>query len=349
MLFENVIQYQKAKQTLLDNNRDIDKTARILKNSQLFSNLSEGEIICQLAELNEGLGDTIMNFLSSSFGGDISKLKTVLTQMKEQELKFNREEYQIWNEFYRLMDDQKALDKDRENPHYQEMSRNMQQARNALNTRMKELTKTHNEIFDALEQRVRDLTKDSDRKKKYFNAQRATDVKETRSDRYDKVKSITAKSVNRAQDLEDFFNVRVSDLEKEREAARKKAEEELEKLRKTSTEAPEEETPRKKGVYEQEPEKGFYEELEGIKNTPGGYLTKRRHLEVLEDNIFKAIMNDDKKITQEKPHGELGEVARYNINQINNEVKKIIAQLEKAKASATSKSSTTPRTKTTTK
>lgn len=347
MLFENASQFQKAKQTLLENNRDIDKTARILIKSPLFNNLSEGEIISQLAELNEGLGDTIMNFLSSSFGGDISKLKTVLTQMKEQELKFNREEYQIWNEFYRLMDDQKALDKDKSNPTYQEMSRNLQQARNALNTRMKELTKSHNEIFDALEQRVRDLTKDSNRKKKYFNAQRATDVQETRNDRYEKVKSITAKSVNRAQDLEDFFNVKVTDVEKEREEARRKAEKEVEELRKTSTEAPKSEEPRKRGVYDQEPEKGFYEELESIKSTPGGYYAKKRALENLEDAIFKAVMDDDKKKTAENPHGELGETSRYNINQINTELQKIIKQLEKEKESATtSKTSSTTRSRT---
>lgn len=342
MLFENAAQFQKAKQTLLDNDGNIDKTVRILKKSPLFSNVSEGELICQLAELNEGLGDSIMNFLSGAFGGDISKLKTVLTQMKEQELKFNREEYQIWNEFYRLMDDQKALDKDRNNPSYQEMSRNIQQARNALNTRMKELTRSHNDIFDALEQRVRDLTKDSDRKKKYFNAQRATDVKETRSDRYDKVKSITAKSVNRAQDLEDFFNVRVSDLENDKENARKKAEKEVEILRKTSTEAPEEEIPRKRGVYDQEPEKGFNEKLQGIKTTPGGHDTKLRELDRLEDLIFNLVMEDDKKITTEKPYGDLGQIARYNLNQINKDLQTTKAHInrDKAKTSSSTKSST---------
>jgi hypothetical protein len=346
MLFENASQFQKAKQTLLENNRDINKTAYILKKSPLFSNLSEGEIISHLMELNEGLGDTIMNFLSSSFGGDVSKLKTVLTQMKEQELKFNREEYQIWDEFYKLTADQKALDKDKNNPNYQEMSRSLQQARNALNTRMKELTKTHNEIFDALEQRVRDLTKDSNRKKKYFNAQRATDVQETRNDRYEKVKSITARSVNRAQDLEDFFNVKVSDVEKEREEAKRKAEREVEILKKTSTEAPKSETPRKRGIYDQEPEKSFHEELESIKSTPGGYYAKRRALESLEDDIFKAIMNDDKNKTSENPHGELGETSRYNINQLNLEIQKITKELEKAYSST--KSGSTTRAKTTT-
>lgn len=333
MLFENASQYQKAKQTLLDNNRDVNKTVQILKKSPLFKDLSEGEIISQVAELNEGLGDTIMNFLSSAFGGDVSKIKTVLTQMKEQELKFNREEYEIYNEFYSLLQDQKALDKDKNNPDYQNLSRDIQQSRNALNTRMKELTKTHNEIFNALEEKIRDLVKDSNRKKKYFNAQRATDVLETKNDRYEKIKAVTAKSAARTQDLEDFFNVKVNDIEKDKNEAKNKAKEEVEKLSKTSTGSGES-SPRKEGVYDQEPEKGFHDKLEKIKNTPGGFYAKRRALMELESDIFKALMDNDATITPENPHGDLGEVARNNINKIYAELEKITKQLEKEKESA---------------
>ena len=64
MLFENAAQFQKAKQTRLENERDVNKSARILVKSPLFNDLSEGELISQLTELNEGLGDTIMNFLA---------------------------------------------------------------------------------------------------------------------------------------------------------------------------------------------------------------------------------------------------------------------------------------------
>jgi len=330
MLFENASQFQKAKETLLDNNRDINKTVAILKKSPLFSNVSEGELVCQLTELNEGLGDTIMNFLSSAFGGDISKLKTVLSQMKEQELKFNREEYEIYDQFYKLLQDQKALDKDKNNPDYRNLSRDIEQSRNALNVRMKELTKTHNEIFNALEEKVRDLTRDNNRKKKYFNAQRATDVLETKNDRYQKIKAITAMSSARTQDLEDFFNVRVHEIEKEKEEARRKAEEEVEKLKRTSTSAGES-APRKAGVYDQSPEKEFSEKLERIKSTPGGFYAKRRALMDLESDIFKTLMDNDSTITKENPHGDLGEISRQNINQIYLELEKITKELEKTK------------------
>lgn len=230
MLFENINQYEKAKNALLENNRDINKTAAALKKSPLFKNTSDGEIISQLAELNEGLGDTLTNFISKNFGGDISKLKTVLAQMKEQELKFNKEEYEIYNEFYSLLQDQKALDRDKNNPDYQNLSKEIQQSRNALNVRMKELTKTHNNIFNSLEERVKDLVKDSNRKKKYFNAQRANDVLETQNDRYNKIKDLTAKSSARSKELEDFFGVNIDDVKKDVDKSRAKVKTEEEKL-----------------------------------------------------------------------------------------------------------------------
>jgi hypothetical protein len=320
MLFENASQFQKAKQVLLENDRDIDKTARILKKSPMFSEISEGELICQLVELNEGLGDTIMNFLSGAFGGDVSKLKTVLTQMKEQELKYNREEYQIYDEFYNLLQDQKALDKDRENPNYQSLSRDIQQGRNALNLRFKELTKTHNEILSAFEQRVRDLTKDSNRKKKYFNAQRAVDVEETRSDRYEKTKAITARSVNRTKDLEDFFSVNLDDLKKESEEAKRKAEYEVEKLKRTTTTGSD---PR----VEDDPEQEFRKRFDLIKSTEAKYLTRRKAIFDLETEIYNIMMKNNSTITKENPHGDLGEENRSKLYDLYNEIEKYLEEL----------------------
>jgi hypothetical protein len=329
MLFENASQFQKAKQTLLENDRDINKTARILKNSPLFIDLSEGELISQLTELNEGLGDTIMNFLSSAFGGDISKLKTVLTQMKEQELKYNREEYQIWDEFYRLLEDQKALDKDRNNPNYQSLNRELQQSRNSLNLRLKELTKTHNEIFNALEERVRDLTKDSARKKTYFNAQRANDILETRTDRYEKQKAITARSSSRSKELEDFFNVSLSDLEKERNEAERKAKEQEEKLRRQTTTS--NENPHDVEEPSQMVEK-YKKKLKDISDFPGDiHYTKIRKLGDLQHEIVDVISDDNAKITSEKPHGDLGKDVRDELVRISNELTIKIRDLVKSK------------------
>lgn len=291
MLFENVNQYQKAKETLLENERNIDLTVSILKQSPIFSNLSEGEIISAVSQLNEGLGDTIANFIGGAFGGDISKIKTVLTQMKEQELKFNREEYEIYNEFYRTLQEQKALERDKENPNYQAMNKDIMQYRNGLNMRMKELTKSHDEIFNALEEKIKDLVGDNKRKKKYFNAQRATDVLETRNDRYEKIKAVTARSAERSNDLEKFFGVTVDDAKKEAEAAKTKANKEVSNLEKTQQVNPAA-TPSSKEVYTKDPQKSFFEKFENIRSSVGGFYSKRKDLTNLRDEIYKEMVSN---------------------------------------------------------
>ena len=288
MLFENVNQFQAAKRTLLENDRNVNYTVEVLKNSQLFSSLSEGEIILAVTELNEGLGDRIMNFLSGAFGGDVNSIKTVLTQMKEQELKYNSEEFQIYNEFYSLLQDQKALDRDKNNPSYQEFSNDIAQSRNGLNTRMKELNKAHGDIFDALETKVKDLVKDSNRKKKYFNAQRATDVLETKNDRYDKIKAVTAKSSRRSQELEDFFGVNTEQAKENVVQAQAKANQAVNALSKVAPVVPGS-TP-SRDVFDNDPEKGFYEDFQQISNSAGKPEDKLIELRLLEKAIFNHMM-----------------------------------------------------------
>jgi hypothetical protein len=294
MLFENLNQYQKAKQTLLENERDIDLTVNILKQSPIFLNLSEGEIISGVTQLNEGLGDTIANFIGGAFGGDISKIKTVLTQMKEQELKFNREEYETYNEFYRTLQDQKSLEMDKNNPNYQALNKDIMQYRNGLNMRMKELTKSHDEIFNALEGKIKDLVGDNKRKRKYFNAQRATDVLETRNDRYEKIKAVTARSAARSTDLENFFGVTVDDAKKDAEEAKTKANKEVDNLEKTQQVNPIA-TPTSKEKYSRDPQKTFFERFDKIRSSVGGFYSKRNDLTKLRDDIYNEMISDGGK------------------------------------------------------
>ena len=227
MLFENQKQFELAKRTLMNNEGDVITSIKELKESKEFKNMDNIKLSNAMYELNEGLGDSILNFIGDKLGGDISKIKTVLTQMKDQELKFNREELDIYENFYRVVQDQKALDKDHKNPNYEDLSKELKEARAGLNSRSKELTKTHNEIFDALELKIKDLVGDNKRKRKYFNAQRASDVLETKTDRYEKIKAITSRSSERSQDLEDFFGVSTqqaqTQVNKAQQNARKQA------------------------------------------------------------------------------------------------------------------------------
>ena len=315
MLFENVNQFQAAKRTLLENDRDVPYTVSVLKNSQLFSNLSEGEIVLAVTELNEGLGDRIMNFLSGAFGGDINSIKTVLTQMKEQELKYNQEEFEIYNEFYDILQDQKALDKDRNNPDYQSLSNDLAQSRNGLNTRMKELNRAHNDIFDALETKIKDLVKDSNRKKKYFNAQRATDVLETKNDRYEKIKSVTAKSARRSQELEDFFGVNVNQAKQQVNQAQTHANQAVNALSKV---APVQQGATGSGTpFNDDPEKKYYEDFQKIINGNATDDDKLKELRPLEKAIFNNIMA-----------GNLPQQSIVNLKDIHKQVFDTIQALE---------------------
>jgi len=156
---------------------------------------------------------------------------------------------------------------------------------------MKELNKMHEEIFDVLEQKIKDLTGDNKRKKKYFNAQRATDVLETRNDRYEKIKAITAKSKTRSKDLQDFFGVSVESAKKQAEDAKVKAEKEVNSLTNTPA-ASTGTTTKSRKEFKDEPEKSLSEEFEAIKNSVGGYFSKRRDIEKLqrkvEDEVHKS-------------------------------------------------------------
>jgi len=312
MLFENLNQFQTAKKTLLENDRDVNYTVSVLKNNSLFSNLSEGEIVLAVTELNEGLGDRIMNFLSGAFGGDVSSIKTVLTQMKDQELKYNQEEFEIYNEFYDILQDQKALDRDKNNPDYQSLSNDLAQNRNGLNTRMKELNKAHNDIFDALETKIKDLVKDSNRKKKYFNAQRATDVLETKNDRYEKIKAVTAKSAKRSQELEDFFGVNVNQAKQQVNQAQTHATQAVNALSKVS--------PVNQGstqAFNNDPERKYYEDFQNIINSQDSEDDKLKQLRPLEKAIFNNIMS-----------GNLSQQSVVNLKDIHKQVFDTIQSLE---------------------
>lgn len=227
MLFENQKQFELAKKSLFDNEGDVLASIKQLKESKEFNRMDNTKLSNAMYELNEGLADSILNFVGDKLGGDISKIKTVLSQMKDLELKFNREELDIYENFYRIIQDQKTLDKDSQNPRYEELSKELKESRAGLNSRLKELTKAHNEIFDALELKIKDLVGDNKRKRKYFNAQRANDVLETKSDRYEKIKAITSRSSERSQDLEDFFGVSTqqaqTQVNKAQQNARKQA------------------------------------------------------------------------------------------------------------------------------
>jgi hypothetical protein len=315
MLFENIEQFKKAKNALIESSGDINLAYTKIKEYPEFYKLTEGDIISSLAELKEGLGEKILNYIGGAFGGDIAELKTVLTQMKEQELKFNREELEIYNEFYSILQDQKNIDKN--NPDYQEKIKELSQDRNSLNTRMKELTKSHNEIFNALEEKVKGLVKDNSRKKRYFNAQRATDVLETKNDRYEKIKAVTGRSSKRSTDLEEFFGVSPEKAKMDAQKAEEKAKKSVGTLNQgkansTSTIA---------AKYTEEPEKTLGSRFENIQNGAGKFYSKKKDIEKLHSDIEDLYSSTD--------YANYPEEKKININDIYLGAEKFLDALTK--------------------
>lgn len=314
MLFENLNQFEKAKRVFIETEGDIERTTSLLREMEEFQNMNDIDIRFAIIQLNESIGDRILNFLSSSFGGDIKELKTVLSQMKTQELKFNEEEFQIYDEFYDLLEKERQLRKDKSNPDYTSMMRDIEAKKNALNTRMKELTKTHDEIFGALEQKVKDLTGKSNRKKKYFNAQRANDVLLTKGERYDKIKAITQKSKEREKDLEDFFGVSEEDLRKDVQDAREDALRAEKKLGGT----PEEKEPNHDfSGFTKDPEKYLIKKAERatkMVDSREGYLK----LKSIKNEIRGIFMSPEYKRYDEEQKKNIHSVYDY----INREIKK---------------------------
>ena len=314
MLFENLNQFEKAKRVFIETDGDIERTTSLLGEMEEFQNMNDVDIRFAIIQLNESIGDRILNFLSSSFGGDIKELKTVLDQMKNQELKFNEEEFQIYDEFYDLLEKERQLRKDKSNPDYTSMMEDIKAKKNALNTRMKELTKTHDEIFGALEQKVKDLTGKSNRKKKYFNAQRANDVLLTKNERYDKIKAITQKSKEREKDLEDFFGVSKEDLRKDVQDAREDALKAEKKLDDTTEEkAPDHDF----SGFTQDPERYLVRKAERatkLVDAADGLLK----LESLKNEIRGIFMGPEYKMYSEEQKKNIHNVYDY----INREIKK---------------------------
>ena len=314
MLFENLNQFEKAKRVFIETGGDIERTTSLLGEMEEFQNMNDVDIRFAIIQLNESIGDRILNFLSSSFGGDIKELKTALDQMKNQELKFNEEEFQIYDEFYDLLEKERQLRKDKSNPDYTSMMEDIKAKKNALNTRMKELTKTHDEIFGALEQKVKDLTGKSNRKKKYFNAQRANDVLLTKNERYDKIKAITQKSKEREKDLEDFFGVSKEDLRKDVQDAR----EDALKAEKKLGDTPEEKTPDHDfSGFTQDPEKYLVKKAERatkLVDAADGLLK----LKSLKNEIRGIFMGPEYKMYSEEQKKNIHSVYDY----INREIKK---------------------------
>jgi hypothetical protein len=283
MLFENINQFKKAK-SLLENNESLENAFVFLRKDNDFKNMSDSELQSAIGKMHEGIGEKILNAASKMLGGDVSKIDTVLSQMKDQELKFNREENEICVEFYNLLQKKEAIKKEKNNPEYTNLIKEINQAMNSLNVRMNGLTESHEKIFNALEEKIKSLTDKSNRKKKYFNAKRASDVLITQSDRYEKIKSITGKNTERINSLEKFLGINVEEVEKDIKKTENQANVALKNITTPSE---------KKENLTNDPEKGFFKKFELIKNSDQEIKNKKQQIGNIIKNVNLIIRSTD--------------------------------------------------------
>ena len=63
MLFENLNQFEKAKRVFIETGGDIERTTSLLGEMEEFQNMNDVDIRFAIIQLNESIGDRILNFL----------------------------------------------------------------------------------------------------------------------------------------------------------------------------------------------------------------------------------------------------------------------------------------------
>jgi hypothetical protein len=135
------------------------------------------------------LGDKIINFFSKVVGGDIKKLNKILQDMKDEEIRFIKDEHDGESKFYKLSSALAQLRKDKSDKSEQDL---ILVKLNKVQKLIKDLVSSHNSIMDDLEKQVGIIIKDNKRKTEYYNLKRAEDSVETKKLRVDFKKKLVS-------------------------------------------------------------------------------------------------------------------------------------------------------------
>jgi len=149
-LLENFVFYSDCKEAIIESYGDVEIAKSKLKKSK-YGNIEDHVLEENLLSIKESLGDKILNFFSKRLGGDVRKLDKIIAAMKEEEIRFVKDEQNII--ILKLTNLQKFI---------------------------KDLVKSHNSIMDDLEKQVDIITKKNNRKSDYYNLKRAQDSVDTK-------------------------------------------------------------------------------------------------------------------------------------------------------------------------
>ena len=175
-LLENFVFYSDCKEAIIESYGDVEIAKSKLKKSK-YGNIEDHVLEENLLSIKESLGDKILNFFSKRLGGDVRKLDKIIAAMKEEEIRFVKDEHESESKFYKLSSALAQLKRDRASQDEQNIIilklTNLQKF-------IKDLVKSHNSIMDDLEKQVDIITKKNNRKSDYYNLKRAQDSVDTK-------------------------------------------------------------------------------------------------------------------------------------------------------------------------
>jgi hypothetical protein len=175
-IFEKYTFYTDCKNAIIESYGDLEIATMKLRRSG-YSDVADDILQENLCSIKEGLGDKIMNFFSKNLGGDVHKIDKILRDMKEEEVRFIKNEHESESKYYKMSAALAQLKRDKASQNEQAV---IIDRLNKLAKLLKDLVRSHNSIMDELEKQVDIITKKNNRKADYYNLKRAEDSVETK-------------------------------------------------------------------------------------------------------------------------------------------------------------------------
>jgi len=178
-LIKDIQFYEECQNTLLEAYGSTDLAVRIISEKK-NSTYSDYDIRRTIESINEGWGDKIVNFLSKHLGGDVSKIDTVVANIKGEEIDFITKEHELEKNF--INHHSSLLQLRSQKAPKDQIERTIFTIKKCEKG-LRDLISSHKGIMDDFEKQIDILTKNNSRKTEYYNYKRAKDSAETKKKR----------------------------------------------------------------------------------------------------------------------------------------------------------------------
>ena len=175
-IINNIEFYLDCRNAIIDSYDNLDIAEKILSEGK-YSHIDLSIIEENLIFIRESIGDKIINYVSKKIGGGIDKLDKIISAMKDEELKFIKDENENESKYYKLSTVLAHLRKNHAERTEQDVIR---VKLSKLEKLIKDLLYSHNSIMSDLEKEVEIIIGKNKRKSEYYNLKRAIDSVETK-------------------------------------------------------------------------------------------------------------------------------------------------------------------------